>query len=209
MNLNCTKCGTEVKRWHPKEKFYLCKCCKHIRAKERSKESYYKNREKRVEYRRKYVEERREEVNNAQREQYQIHREKRLLAKKEYLRKPEVKKQKAAYARKYYKKRIKTDIQFKLTKSLRNRLKEAVKDGAKSGSAVSDLGCSIDEFKLYIEKLFTEGMSWDNWGKWHLDHIIPLSSVDLTVRENVLKVCHYTNIQPLWAEDNIRKGCKV
>jgi hypothetical protein len=52
-------------------------------------------------------------------------------------------------------------------------------------------------------------MSWNNWGKWHLDHIIPLASVDLTVRENVLKVCHYTNIQPLWAEDNIRKGCKV
>jgi hypothetical protein len=209
LDLNCIRCKTEVKNWHRLEKFYLCKSCKHIKAKERCKEYYKKNRENLVEYRRRYVGEKREEVNAAQRDQYQIHKEKRLLAKKEYIGKPEVKKQRAEYARKYYNKRIKTDIQFKLSKSLRNRLKEAVKDGAKSGSAVSDLGCSIDEFKLYIENLFKDGMSWNNWGKWHLDHIIPLSSVDLTVRENVLKVCHYTNIQPLWAEDNIRKGCKV
>jgi hypothetical protein len=133
LELICKRCGTEVEKWHRLEKCYLCKSCKHLKNKERSRDYYRKNRYRLVEYRRKYIEEKREEVNNIQREQYQIHREKRLLAKKDYVRKPEVKKQRAEYARKYYKKRIKTDIQFKLTKTLRNRLKEAVKDGTKSG----------------------------------------------------------------------------
>jgi hypothetical protein len=93
-----------------------------------------------------------------------------------------------------------------LSRALRKRLWAAIKHQTKVGSAVRDLGCSIAEFKCYIAKQFVFGMSWDNWGTWHLDHKRSLASVDLTDRAQFLSVCHYTNYQPLWALDNIRKG---
>jgi len=108
----------------------------------------------------------------------------------------------------YLRNKNKTNIQFHLTNNLRKRLVKAVREEYKSGSAVSDLGCSIPEFKAYIENQFVEGMSWDNWGVygWHLDHEVPLYLFDLTKREQFLKACHYTNIQPLWAKDNLQKN---
>ncbi len=103
-------------------------------------------------------------------------------------------------------KRYKFDINYKLTVNLRNRLNRAIEDNYKSGSAVRDLGCSIQELKLYLESQFTEEMNWNNHGKWHIDHIKPLASFDLTKREELLKACNYTNLQPLWAVDNLKKG---
>ena len=109
---------------------------------------------------------------------------------------------------KHNRERKKTDIQFRLASNLRNRLGNALKGNYKSGSAVKDLGCTIDEFKLYLESKFQPGMTWDNWGQhgWHIDHIKPLASFDLTDRKQMLEACHYTNLQPLWAEDNLIKG---
>lgn len=85
----------------------------------------------------------------------------------------------------------------------------AIRRVPKTGSAVKDLGCTIVEFRAYLETLFQEGMTWENYGEWHIDHIIPLSSFDLSDRDQVLKACHYTNLQPLWAKDNLRKGAKL
>ena len=101
------------------------------------------------------------------------------------------------------------NIDYKLTKNLRTRLWKAVKSNQKSGSAIDDLGCSINEFKVYMIKQFTEGMTWDNYGEWHIDHIKPLSSFNLTIESEFKKACHYTNLQPLWAIDNILKSDKV
>ena len=106
----------------------------------------------------------------------------------------------------YRKKREETDINFKIATRLRSRLYKAIKDSAKKGSAVNDLGCSISFLKQHLESLFSFGMSWENYGKWHVDHIKPLVSFDLTIREQFLKACHFTNLQPLWAKDNISKG---
>ncbi len=94
---------------------------------------------------------------------------------------------------------------------LRQRLAMAVAREFRSGSAVRDLGCSIQSFREYIETKFKEGMSWENWGRngWHIDHIKPLASFDLSDRNQLLKACHYTNLQPLWAEENIKKGSKT
>jgi len=99
------------------------------------------------------------------------------------------------------------DPLFKLKENLRVRLVKAINRGQKSGSAVSDLGCSIQEFKLYLESKFQPGMSWSNWTRdgWHIDHIIPLSSFDLKDPVQLKKACHYTNLQPLWASDNLAK----
>lgn len=109
----------------------------------------------------------------------------------------------------YKKERYKTNLLFKLRENLRTRVYIAIKNNHKAGSAVRDLGCSIEEFKEYIENKFQLGMSWNNWGEWHLDHIIPLSSFNLSNREQFLKACHYTNYQPLWAIDNLKKSNKV
>lgn len=108
----------------------------------------------------------------------------------------------------YHKSRKKTDLHYKLTMNLRTRLHNAISRGSKTGSAVRDLGCSIEEFKSFIENQFTEGMSWENHGEWHLDHVRPLASFDLEDREQLLIACNWQNFQPLWATDNIRKGAK-
>jgi hypothetical protein len=96
----------------------------------------------------------------------------------------------------------------KIARLLRSRLKSALKNNRKVGSAVRDLGCSIEFFKNYLESKFVNEMSWENHGThgWHIDHIKPLSSFDLTNRNQLLEACHYTNLQPLWGVDNRRKG---
>ena len=92
---------------------------------------------------------------------------------------------------------------------LRHRLRMALKGNFKAGSAVRDLGCTIQELKVHLEKLFKPGMTWENYGEWHIDHKYPLSKADLTDREQLLKVCHYTNLQPLWKLDNLKKWNKI
>lgn len=107
------------------------------------------------------------------------------------------------------------DPQYKLIVSMRVRLNKAIKNNQKAGSAIKDLGCSVEHFKKYIESMFYNHitfdipMIWENYGKgygkWNLDHIRPLHVFDLTNREELLKACHYTNLQPLWTEDHIVK----
>jgi hypothetical protein len=69
----------------------------------------------------------------------------------------------------------------------------------------------MERLKKHLESLFEEGMTWENWNRegWHIDHIKPLSSFDLRKEEEQRKAMHYTNLQPLWAEENIKKGNKV
>ena len=134
-------------------------------------------------------------------------REKRYLRQKLYRNTPEIKEKRSIQQ----KERLSSDINYLLKCKLRTRLNSAIKGNYKSGSAVSDLGCSIEDFKKYLESKFQDDMSWDNYNKhgWHIDHIIPLSSFDLTDREQLLKACHYTNLQPLWAKDNLSKSNKI
>jgi hypothetical protein len=80
---------------------------------------------------------------------------------------------------------------------------------SKKSKTFETLGCSYEDFKQHLERQFTKGMTWDNHGQWHIDHVVPLSKFDLTDRSQFLKACHYTNLQPLWAIDNIRKSNKI
>lgn len=116
---------------------------------------------------------------------------------------------KAKVAMKKYKSsdKYKNSIHPMLSK-IRTRLLRALAGEYRSGSAIRDLGCSIDEFKLYIENQFLPGMTWDNHGEWHFDHIQPLSKFDLSNKQEFLQAVNYLNIQPLWASDNISKGNK-
>jgi len=106
------------------------------------------------------------------------------------------------------KKRRDSDPQFKLSLALRSRLNHAIKGVGAKGSGVRDLGCTVPELRKYLESKFAQGMSWDNWAidGWHIDHIRPLASFDLTDRGQLIEACHYTNLQPLWAKENFSKG---
>jgi len=111
----------------------------------------------------------------------------------------------------YAKRRKQTDVSFKLSCYLRSRVNSALKTNKKTGSAIKDLGCTLQELKAHLEAQFTEGMSWDTYGRhgWHVDHILPLSSFDLTDVVQFKKAVHYTNLQPLWCEDNYQKSNKI
>jgi hypothetical protein len=104
--------------------------------------------------------------------------------------------------------RLETDIIFKLKDILRGRLNKAVKNSYKSGSAVSDLGCSIQHLKLHLELFFGKDMTWNNYGKtgWVIDHIKPLSKFDLSNETQFAEACNFKNLQPLWFSDNLVKG---
>lgn len=97
---------------------------------------------------------------------------------------------------------------YRISRNLRSRLRSALRGRAKRGSAVRDLGCSVEELMAHIESKFHHQMTWENYGKWHIDHIRPLSSFNLSDPEQVKAACHFTNLQPLWAKDNISKGAK-
>lgn len=116
----------------------------------------------------------------------------------------------AQYTREYNSRSERQTETIRLRGRLRKRMLRAIESNAKGGSAIKDLGCSIEFLKTYLESKFTVGMSWDNWGHkgWHIDHIRPLVSFDLTVHEQVKQACHYTNLQPLWAIDNLKKSGK-
>ncbi len=113
----------------------------------------------------------------------------------------------------YNKERQKRDPQFKLAGLLRIRLNKVLKGVDKKGSAVADIGCSMEFFREYFENLFESWMNWANHGnklgQWSIDHIQPLSSFDLSDRTQFLAACHYTNLRPLCAIANARKGAKI
>tara|TARA_R110000744_G_scaffold378336_1_gene494331 strand:+ start:309 stop:767 length:459 start_codon:yes stop_codon:yes gene_type:complete len=115
---------------------------------------------------------------------------------------------KIEYNKKYMKERIKIPI-IRLKVNLRSRTGIAFKrmGYAKSTKTQELLGTEWEVCKEHIEKQFTKGMDWDNYGDWHIDHIIPLASAKTENR--LVDLCHYLNLQPLWAEDNFKKGSKV
>jgi hypothetical protein len=108
--------------------------------------------------------------------------------------------------------RRKTDLNFRMKCVLRGRLASAMKSSGtrKTASALIVLGCSIANFRIYIESRFEPGMSWENHGKvWHLDHIIPCAIFDLSKPEHQKACFHFSNLQPLFKSENCRKSDKL
>lgn len=134
--------------------------------------------------------------------------------KKSYIEKSEKKKiQNRPKKTAYVLNRLKKDPNFKLSTMLRKRIRNVLtgKKIKKCYKSIDLLGCSIQNAKEHIEKQFKEGMSWENYGHktWHIDHIIPCASFDLTDPEQQKKCFHYTNLQPLWSYENLSKGNKI
>lgn len=112
------------------------------------------------------------------------------------------------YQNEFNKRKRKDCPEYKLKHNIRVRVREYFKVNklAKHNKTFDMVGISPSELKEYIEKMFRDDMSWDNYGRWHIDHIIPLASAK--TETELVKLCHYTNLQPLWAEENFAKGYK-
>ena len=111
----------------------------------------------------------------------------------------------------YWNHRYATEVQHRLKRLLQARLHQALcaSRARRSGKTVELLGCTLRQLKVHIESKFLSGMSWDNRSKWHIDHIRPCASFDLTDPGQQRLCFHYTNLQPLWAGDNHRKGARL
>jgi hypothetical protein len=175
---------------------------------ERKKEYQKQNREHKNAYLREYMKKYRE-INRAERlEKYAEYNKIYQKAYREKNKKAIVKKQSEYNSKKYIQ-----DLNYNLMCKLRARIKTGIKKvgGVKSQKTYDLLGCSYSEFKMYFQSKFTKGMTWEKFmnSEIHIDHIIPCSKFDLT-NEAEQKICfHYTNLQPLWALDNLKKGNKI
>lgn len=138
-------------------------------------------------------------------ERYELNTDKELISNKKYY-----KKNKDLIINKLREKK-QNNYNIRLISNLRSRLVLFVKTNKihKDNQTIELLGCSPSDLREHLEKQFKYGMSWDNYGfyGWHIDHIIPLSHAKN--EEDLFKLCHYTNLQPLWSKDNLSKGCKM
>lgn len=100
------------------------------------------------------------------------------------------------------------NINSKLLHNLRSRLQQSIKQNKKWARTMELVGCSVNDLKKHLEAKFVNGMSWENYGRmgWHVDHILPCYSFDLSKEDEQRKCFHYTNLQPLWAVENCRKN---
>jgi hypothetical protein len=215
----CSKCNIEK----PFDEFYKhkrfkdgfrseCKNCvkkykdyNKDKIKEWYLEYYKKNRDKILEYHKSYNlenktkikiyrENNKEKIKQSAKKYKKINKDKILKRRREY---ESIKKQ--------------TNPIYKFRHNVRTLIGGCFKRGKnnyeKKTRTEDILSCTIDEFKIYIETKFKKGMSFENHGEWHLDHIIPLASAN--TEEEIIRLNHYTNFQPLWAEENLSKGDKI
>lgn len=105
-------------------------------------------------------------------------------------------------------KRYHSDPQFKLRVNLASRIYRALRGGAKAATTMALIGCTPEELRRHLEKQFTPGMTWENYGAWQVDHIRACARFDLTKPDEQRACFHFTNLQPLWTPDNLRKGAR-
>ena len=178
-----------------------CKMCRCAASKKYRKN----NRAKTRTYRKKYYKNNPEKAKENANKWRKNNPEKVRASARKRSKRPEYKKK----ANLRQKERYHTDPQFKLKRNLRNRLRKALKGKNKSASTMTLVGCSISHLKDHLTKQFLPGMTWENHGTWHVDHIMPCASFDLTDPEQQRRFFHYTNLQPLWGPENISKRDKI
>lgn len=210
--------------------YSYCKTCLSIYYQENKKiiniktKKYHEENKETIKIQRKQYREKNKEPLNATAKKYRIeHKEemrkylennKLKIAKQHKKYKEEHKEQIRAYKKKYnveYQKRL--DV--RIVGNMRTRVRNALKRNTKDSTTMKLVGCTLIELKNYLESQFKPGMSWNNYGRgwlgtrkreWNIDHIIPCASFDLSRPEEQKKCFYYSNLQPLWAEENYRKG---
>jgi hypothetical protein len=188
----------------------LCKVCDSNKRKEKyitnqeqkkeySKNYYYNNKEKKIEYGKTYYllnNDKKKEYDQKYYETYKIIRKKNNKKNRNIINKKD-------------RDRYSNDYIYNITRRVRRRLHGFLKTQniTKKNTTFEIIGCTPEFLKEHLEQQFVDGMTWENRSEWHIDHIIPLSSANN--EEEIYKLCHYTNLQPLWAEDNLKKGNKI
>jgi len=175
------------------------------KSKQECKNWREKNKEKVAEYAKQYtlnnkdrLKEKRDINRIAKKEEYAVVTKAWREKNSEYIKE---------WNRLYTIKRYHNDPVFALKMNQRTRVRAILKKN-KCAQTHELLGCSFQELKIHLENQFVDGMSWENMGEWHIDHIIPLVSFDLSIPENQKIAFNYKNLQPLWAIDNLKKGAK-
>lgn len=190
-------------------------CVKHReRLNAQSNANFHKYIKKRHEYKVKYHREHAEERIKKAKEYYEANKEKvreykRSIRPIENARKRSPQARQKTNANRRAKKQ--SDPAWAMADRLRKRIGRAIRDyapGRKLRKTNEYLGCSMDEFMAHIQSLFLPGMNWTNRDEWHIDHIKPCALFDLMDPRQQKQCFHYTNLQPLWAQDNIRKHAK-
>lgn len=194
---------------------YHCKICNSKKAKEYRikhektfKDYLEKNKETKSKYLKEYNKKNKDKIIQIRKKYYNDNKDEILLKNKEYHKnnKEKIRIRKNNYTK--YKRN--SDVLFYLKGVSRKRIYNFLNSkGIKKNIKTYDvIGCSPEFLKEHIEKQFTEGMSWRLMGQYiHIDHITPLSSAN--TEQEIYKLCHYTNLQPLWAKDNLKKGDKI
>lgn len=207
MNKICSNCKKEKFIFEFSKaktgKFGVRGDCKECRA-DYNKKFHLNNKT----YNSDYYKQNKSKINLSSKLDYQINKEKYLrLSRKQYdLRKNTI--EFKLYRRQYQKRKRELDIKFKITQNLRTRLNKVLKGKNKSQSTIKLLGCSIEFLKKHLESKFKSGMNWNNYGQWHIDHKNPIVTYNLSNPQEQKRCFHYTNLQPLWAEENLKKSKK-
>lgn len=229
----CVDCGKQkpLLDFHKKRSCLqpACKPCANKRAKKYRAENpekvrdslrryYHDNKEKCSIDKRIRYEKNRDELKKKQREYNRKNRESIARKARQYreknreivaARNRDWKQRNREYVNNKAKEARQTDPMAALMQRVRVRLNDAIRrNGYKKSSKTNEiLGCTWEELKLYFEELFKEGMSWQNRSEWHIDHIIPIASAKS--EKELIELCHYTNLQPLWAKENMSKGARM
>ena len=215
--MDCKTCKTcEVEKplseFHKNRKYkntqYYQSYCKSCFAKKR-KEHYQKNREavlaQQKEY---YADPKNREARRAYSKEYNAdpkNREAILAHAKKYNASPKGKERKNARI----KEKKQSDPLYKLKLNTRSLISHSIKKAGfkKNSKTHKILNCSFEEFMSHLEKQFNSGITWENYGKWHLDHIVPVSLA--STEEEIIKLNHYKNFQPMWGPENNSKSNKI
>lgn len=195
LECNCKTCkSTIAKEYYDKNKSEVKRKVKEYRSNNievvnnRVKSHYEKNKESILEYKKEYYSKNKEKENKRNMEYYRLNRESIRV-----------------YMRNYIKNRRKNDVLFKLKDTISRLIHNSIKNrGVKKSLRTEQiLGCTIKYFLSHIESLFKDDMTWENQGTWHLDHITPISWA--VTEDDVYKLNHFSNFQPLWASENLKK----
>jgi hypothetical protein len=195
----CKKCRNNIEKTYEGSNVSERKKKWRNNNKEKIKNHYQETKQIILDYQKKYREENLDKIKERGKKYYNIN-------KKEILDKNKIYRKNTKNIRNIYEsKKKKNDPIYSLLCGMRSRLCNYLKmcDVTKTNKTFDIVGCSPQFLKEHLETQFTDGMSWDNRSEWHIDHIIPLSSAK--TEDELYKLCHYTNLQPLWAKDNLSK----